>query len=337
MKKLLFILLVLAAGSAAGFLYYKKDSGKLEAVQPIRGPAVQAVYATGTVEPSVLIPVAPRQAARLIALMADEGQTVKKGEVLAQLEDTDLQNTLTELQAKADLAEKDYNRKNELYRRKATSEQDLDQAKAARDAARATVERARAELSYLQLRAAEDGLVIRREGEVGEMIASNQPVFWMSCCKPLRIVSEVDEEDIALVQPGQKVLIAADAYPGETFSGKVLSITPKGDPVARSYRVRIGLDGDQKLMIGMTAETNIVTQEKESALLVPLQSVADGKIWTVESGKLKSRPVRTGMKTLRAIEILEGIDENSVVITDADRDMKDGQDVSVMMKEWKAE
>lgn len=337
MKKALFILLVLLAGGAAGYLYYKKDSGKLGAVRPARSPAVQAVYATGTVEPSVLIPVAPRQSARLVALMADEGQQVKKGDVLAQLEDTDLQNTLTELQAKADLAVKDYNRKSELYRRKATSEQDMEQSKAARDAALATVERAKAELSYLQLRAAEDGLVIRREGEVGEMIPSNQPVFWMSCCKPLRIVSEVDEEDIALVQPGQKVLIAADAFPGEIFNGKVLSITPKGDPVARSYRVRIGLENAAKLMIGMTAETNIVTKEKESALLVPLGAVADGKIWIVESGKLKPLPTRTGIKTLRAVEILDGIDENTVVLIDADRELADGQDVSVMIKEWKAE
>jgi RND family efflux transporter MFP subunit len=308
----------------------------VEAINPQRGKAVQAVYATGTVEPTVMIPIAPRQTAQLIELMADEGMQVKKGDLLAQLEDTNLKKGVDELRAKLALAEKEYIRKAELYKRKATSQQDLDQAQAARDSAKASVERAQAELSYLQLTAPEDGLIIRRDGEPGETIGINQPVLWMSCCKPLRIASEVDEEDISLVETGQNVLIRADAFPGQTFNGKVLSITPKGDPISRSYRVRIGIEGETPLMIGMTAETNIVTRITENALLVPASAVSNDTVWTVHNGKLHEVEVETAARTENAIEIVKGIDENAIVALKRDDSFIEGQRVDTNLKEWQA-
>lgn len=336
MKKLL-ILLIFIALAGAGFYVGSTHSEKLPVVKPVRGPALQAVYASGTVEPSVMIPIAARQGARLISILADEGSKVSKGDVLGQLEDTDLRNALVELQAKADLAAKELVRKNELYKAKATSQQDVDQAQAANDAAQAAVERATAELSYMKLTAPEDGLVIRREGEQGEMIPAGQPVFWMSCCKPLRIASEVDEEDISLVTPGQDVLISADAFPGKIFNGKVVSITPKGDPVARSYRVRIGLEGDTPLLIGMTTETNIVTHKSQNALLIPTTAVAKNKVWVVEGSKLHRVNVETGARTQEAVEITDGLDENATVVMNTSDTFDEGQIVFTKLRDWQTQ
>lgn len=329
----LLILLGLAAYFGKGLIF--QNSERLAVITPVRAPAVQAVYATGTVEPSVMIPISPRGSARLMDLLADEGQEVTKGMLLAQLEDTDIKNTLSELQAKADFAAKELNRKQSLYKRKATSAQDVDSATAARDQSAAAVERAKAELSYLQLTAPENGVIIRRDGEVGTMIGANQPVFWMSCCKPLRVTSEVDEEDIRLVSVGQDVLISADAFPGEIFNGKVESITPKGDPVARSYRVRVSLEPESPLMIGMTAETNIITRKNDNALMVPASAVKKGKLWTIEAGKLKSMAVETGAKTTEAIEITNNLDENALVVMDASDFFIEGERPSIVTKEWK--
>ena len=111
-----------------------------------------------------------------------------------------------------------------------------------------------------------DGQVIRRDGEVGDFIPSNQPFFYLAKSgSPLRISADVDEEDIPLIKAGDKVLIKADAFPDRVFDGQVSEITPKGDPVARSYRVRIALPPDTALKIGMTAETNIITKESPNA------------------------------------------------------------------------
>lgn len=281
---------------------------------PKRGPAILAVYATGTVEPSVMIPIAPRNSGRLMELLADEGQIVKKGTILAKLEDSDISNALNDRKATLNLAQKEYDRQERLSKSGATSKQAYDRAAAALESAKANVAEAEANLNFMRLIAPEEGTIIRRDGEIGEMISTNTPVFWMSCCAGLRISAEVDEEDIPLVKVGQPVVIKADAFPGEIFNGSIQSITPKGDPIARSYRVRISLPPEKKLMIGMTAEANIIIEENKNALLIPSAALSKDKTVTRVSG-LSSETVKveTGATSEDMIEIRSGLSENDTI------------------------
>jgi RND family efflux transporter MFP subunit len=334
MKKALIVLILLAAAGAAFWFFNPAKTHDVKAVRAVHAPAVQAVYATGTVEASLMIPIAPKIAARLMTLNVDEGSQVKAGEILAQLEDTDLQQAVVDAQAKLDLAGKDLARAQKLGRTGAISKEALDQAQATSDSAKAALERAKAELGYLQLVAPQDGTIIRRDGEIGELITTGTPVFWINGGDNIRIETEVDEEDVGLVKPGQKVLISADAFPGQIFNGHVISITPKGDPVARSYRVRVGFDGNAPLMIGMTAETNIITQEKDSVILVPLTAVKDGKIIKVTGGKAQEIAVKTDIKTPQAIEITEGISEGDTVIQSYDTSLVAKGRVNAKTSAW---
>jgi multidrug efflux system membrane fusion protein len=131
-------------------------------------------------------------------------------------------------------------------------------------------------------------------------------------------------------------VIRADAYPGEIFDAKVTSITPKGDPIARSYRVRMELAQDTKLLIGMTAETNIVIRETRDALLVPASAVSNGAVWVVRDGKAVKQPVEIGAQNPQAVEIRDGIMEEDVVILDVAQPLEEGQDINIHLKEWKA-
>lgn len=330
MKKLFPVLIVILVLAGVFFAYKKSEEKSVEAVRPVRGPAVQAVYATGTVEPTVMMPISPRNPARLMELLADEGQEVKKGDVLAQLEDAEFQKQVDEQEARAVLAQKEYERKNDLIKKGAVSKQVVDQAKADFDVALSSLERLKAQQDYYKLVSPEEGRVMKRDGEVGQMIPANQPVFWLSCCAPLRISAEVDEEDIVMVKPGQNVVITADAFPGEIFNGSVTSITPKGDPVARSYRVRVGLtEGETPLMTGMTAETNIIIKETKNALLVPASAIKEQSVLVVNGDKAEKRVVKTGAATPDVIEIREGITENDVIVKDASA-VVDGASFKVM-------
>ena len=93
------------------------------------------------------------------------------------------------------------------------------------------------------------------------MVDTTDTVFWIGDPKPLRITADVDEEDVPRVEPGQKVLLRADAFPDRVLEGGLTSITPKGDPVQKTYRVRIELPDDAPLLIGMTVEANVVVRE----------------------------------------------------------------------------
>lgn len=307
----------------------------LQVSRPQRGPAVQAVYATGSVEAAVMLPLAPRITARLVELHADEGQQAKQDQLLARLEDDDLRQAIRELEAKEKYTRREYERDAVLIKRKAIPESRFDNARMQWDSAKAALARAKAEQEFLQLVAPADGRIIRRDGEVGELIPANQPIFWFSCCAPLRISAEVDEEDIPLVKPGQKVLISADAFPGEVYHGQVQSITPKGDPVARSYRVRIGFDESAPLQIGMTAETNIIIRERQDALLVPTSAVVQDSLWLVEERRLKKQPVKAGAKGPEQTEIITGVTEASLVALNPDADWAEGQRVNFEIMEGK--
>jgi RND family efflux transporter MFP subunit len=276
---------------------------------------VLAVYATGTVEATVMLPLSARGTARLMSLSVDEGVSVKKGQVLARLESDDLKSILEQMRANEHLAEQDLERQTALFKRRVTSEAALDKANAAWDAAKAAVRKAQSDLEMTTLTAPADGLILKRDGEIGQMIPSGQAIFWMSCCAPLRISVEVNEEDIVQVKPEQEVLIRADAFPDQVFKGKVQSITPKGDPISRTYRVRVEFVDDVPLQIGMTAETNIIITKNENALLVPSTAVSDHKLWLVRDGKLVQQEIKQGAKGLKETEIISGVhDKDTVVI-----------------------
>ncbi len=335
-RKAVFSLIILAVAVALFWIFNPAKGRDVEITSPQHSAAVQAVYATGTVEASRMVPIAPKIAARLLSLEVDEGSKVMAGTILAKLEDTDLQGGLKELQAKLDLAQKDFARAQKLGKSGAISKEGLDQSQAAFTAAQAAVERAQAEVSYLQLTAPEDGTIIRRDGEIGEVITSGTSVFWINAGNSLRIETEVDEEDIGLVQPGQKVAISADAFPGQIFDGTVQSITPKGDAVARSYRVRVTLAEDTPLMIGMTAETNIITQEKDDALMIPAGAVVNGQVIKIVAGKGENAAVKTGIKTVDAVEILDGISAEDKIAAKYDATLLDGGRLKTKVSAWKA-
>ena len=328
MKKTIILgltLLLLIALAWAGTRWLGSDS--IEVAHPTRGPAVLAVYATGTVEATVMMPIAPRISAKLAELNVDEGSNVEKGQLLARLEDADLQSGLQQFRSQEALAKKTYDRKAMLVKSGAISKADYDSAKSEWESAKALSAKASTETNFMKLIAPDDGLIIKRDGEIGQLIPAQQPVFWMSCCAPLRISVEVNEEDIVQVKSGQEVLIRADAFPDQVFNGKVQSITPKGDPIARTYRVRVEFAGDVPLQIGMTAETNIIISKNDNALLVPSTAVTDHKLWLVRDGKLVQQEVKQGAKGLKSLEILSGVTESDLVVVQPTTTLKSGASV----------
>jgi membrane fusion protein, multidrug efflux system len=284
---------------------------------------VQAVYATGTVEAVKMVAISPKTTARLVALNIDEGEAVQAGDILAQLEDTNLQGTMSELVARRDLAQNDMARAEKLAKAGAVSKEALDSARTQFKTANAALDRTKAEIDFLKLIAPESGTIIRRDGEMGEVIAAGMPVFWINAGDSLRIETEVDEEDIALVKPGQKVIIRADAFDGQIFEGTVQSITPKGDAVARTYRVRISLPQETPLMIGMTVETNIITAEKDSALMIPLAAVRDNAVIVIKDGKAIRQEIQTGIRTTDSVEVVGGMTDKDMIVQNFDATLLD--------------
>ncbi|WP_295457707.1 efflux RND transporter periplasmic adaptor subunit [uncultured Thiodictyon sp.] len=323
-KKWIWTLVIGAPALAGGLFWWRAGPLTVAVVTPTRGPAVEAIYATGTVEPTVMLPIAPRQGGKLAQITVDEGTLVKKGQILAQLDDADLDNTVDELESRLRLARLNLQRKEDLASRNGLAKADLDQARTDLEMAESGLKRATALRGFMTLTAPADGLILRRDGEVGQFIPAGQTVFWFSCCAPLRVTAEVDEEDIPRVRVGQAAVLHADALPSAVFDGMVGEITPKGDPVARSFRVRIRIKDPARLQVGMTVDANLIVTERADALLVPSGALQNGALWVLADGRLHRQGVRTGVTGAVRTEVLEGLAPDAQIVATPTEELHEG-------------
>jgi RND family efflux transporter MFP subunit len=328
--------LLLLAGLGLGAWYWFQSPLALKMADATRGPAVEAVYATGAVEPVHWARVGPATRARLTAVLIEEGARVAEGQALARLDDRQARSLAEEAEARARFAMEDLARTRALVGRDIATRAALERAERDARAARATADMATHRLDDFVVRAPADGLVLRRDAEAGEVVDTPATLFWIGEPRPLRVTAEVDEEDIARIAPGQRVLLRADASPGRALEATVAQITPKGDTARKAYRVRLALPDDTPLLIGMTVEANIVLREERAALLVPPGAVViapgqsgsgprQGHAWMVEDGRLVRRPLRIGVQRARAFEVLEGLAEGARVVAAPRPDFREGK------------
>ena len=322
----------IAAVAVVGyFSWLSFGRARLELVTAGLGPAVHAVYATGIVEPMQWAKVTPLVRGRIEDICHCEGALVPEGAELARLDDSAERARLEELQARQAFLAQDVDRYRALVDRGSASLQIYQQRTSELLQARAAVSAQRVRLDDYVLRAPMDGVVLRRDGEIGEIAEPGNILFWVGQLQPLWVVAEVDEEDIPLVEPQQKVLLKADAFPEANPTGTVQQITPKGDPVNKSYRVRIALPEDTPLRIGMTVEVNIIVRRVAETLLIPVTSLradSGGRfVFVAESGHAAVRRAGTGIVGTERAEILDGLLAGPPIVADPPSDLADGDPI----------
>lgn len=325
---LISILIIVALTCATYFFWGYSKKPTLEITTVIQGPAVEAVYATAVVEPVNWSAVAPLKTGQIIEILVEEGDVVEKDTVLARMDTKDLEAQLDETRALVAYHRKAYDRAKELIKTSAISRDRLDERRRNYDQQKSHARMFEEQIRQMELRALQDGVVLWRDIDPGEIKQAGEIVFWVGQPKPLRLNAEVDEEDIPQIQEGQKVLILADAFQDEVMEARVSQITPKGDPVNKSYRVYMDLPEDTKLMIGMTVETNTVIQEYGNALLVPVSAVKDGHVFSIlDSNEIRKTPVKIGIVGEEHVQILNGVQINERIILNPPPNLKDGQEI----------
>ncbi|WP_244607271.1 efflux RND transporter periplasmic adaptor subunit [Bosea sp. CS1GBMeth4] len=327
-----FARLLLAAAAvlvAGGAFWFLTKPAAVVTVSPGRGDAAEVVYATGTTEPRNWAKVTALVRERIVERCDCEGRRVEQGQILARLDSAQAEATLAELRARQKLATAEHDRLAVLVERNVMSQQALDRARSEMGQASALIAGQTARLENHVLRAPMRGTVLRRDGEIGEIAEPGAVLFWIGEARPLRIVAEVNEEDIPQVEPGQRALIRADAFPGRPLEGTVESITPKGDPVAKTYRVYVALPDDTPLLIGMTVELNIITRVARNALLLPVAAVQGNAVYVAEGDRARRRELAIGIRGTGDIEVLSGLPEQARVIVPFPDKLADGARIKV--------
>lgn len=327
--RILLVLLVAAAGVAAWRFTHLAE---VKAVAVRRGTAAEIVYATGVVEPRRWAKVSTLQRQRIVSICDCEGQRVKQGDVLAQLDDSVEQATLAEMEARRARLEGDVARAKSLMERQVASQTAYEQVLTQLREYEARVEAQKQRIEELKLRAPMDGVILRKDGEVGEVLATtgDTTLFWIGEPKPLRIVADVNEDDIPRVKVGQKVLLRNDGYKDQLLEATVAEITPKGDPVNKTFRVYLSLPDDTPLAIGMSVEANIVVAERDNVLLVPGEALIGDAAFRIEGRRLARTELTLGLRGTRMSEVLSGLKEGDLVASPATSDLRNGERVRVL-------
>lgn len=317
------------------------------------------VTATGTIEPVTKVEVGTQVSGIIDKIYVDYNSVVKKGQVIAELDKTNLrselasaQSNLNNAQANLTYQRSNFNRYKTLYSKGLVSADDYENARLSFEQAQQqvkiqqqSVQKAQTNLGYATITSPIDGVVLSKEVEEGQTVAASMstPTLFNIAqnLKDMRVIADVDEADIGGVIEGQRVTFTVDAFPDDTFNGTVTQVRQEATEESNvvTYEVVISAPNDDlKLKPGLTANVTIYTQEKNGAVAVPVKALrftpnsvmlkddqkiedidAKSKVWTLEGNTFKAHAVTTGITNGTVTEI-SGIKEGTVVLTDISMD-----------------
>jgi RND family efflux transporter MFP subunit len=324
------VILLALATLAAGGLYWRLGRGQEVRLQAAtRGTAAEIVYATGVVEPVRWAKMASMVRERIVEHCACEGRPVKAGAMLVRLDDREVRANLAEQHARQALTQREVDRVTALLQRGVATQQAYDKATSDLAQVRALVSATTERLANYTILAPRDGIVLRQDGEVGEVADVGQILFRVGDPRPLQVTAEVAEEDIPRVTVGQAVLLRTDAFRDRRLEGTVREITPMGDTATKTFRIRIALPDDTPLHFGMSVEANIVTREAADALLVPNEAIVGGAVFQVADDRIVRRPVATGIRGTRMTQVTSGLAEGDLIVVPAEARWRGGERIRV--------
>jgi membrane fusion protein (multidrug efflux system) len=325
----------LVFSSDAALAQAAKDAVAVEAAKVIAAPLSEQVTAIGTLLSDEAVTVSSEIPGRLKEIHFKEGEPVEKGAPLFTLDDSVYRAQLSDAEAKLKLAEQTHQRTTQLFKNKYATAQSADEATSNLAVSTATVELARVQLEKTRIAAPFSGIVGLRHVSVGEYITSGQALVNLEAIDPVKADFRVPERFLPAIRVGQAIRIKVDAYPDETFEGKVYAIDPRLDVAGRSLLVRALLPNkDQRLRPGLFARVTVLLQLKEDALSVPEQAIVpqgDSQyVFRIINGKAALTKVVIGTRREGRVEIVDGLSAGDEVVTAGQLKIRDGSAVSIV-------
>ena len=309
---------LLLAGGYGGYKYYVSSQTPAATVKTgvvERGNLVETISATGALSAVNNVDISSKITGRIVEVLVQENQHVNAGDVLVRLDDTALMATMRQMKAKLDNAEANYNRYQKLVESGAISRSEFDNVYADYLVAKTNYEKAASDVQDTIITTPIDGYIIGEPTPVGQTISSGisepQVIMSVATLDDMQIEAMVDESDIGQVKVGQKVNFAVDAYPNETFTGKVRLISRKAETSNNViyYKVYVDVDDSKgKLLPTMTARADFVIASAEDVLMVPLNCIY------VEGKRRFVKVYNTKTKESREVDVKLGLSNDSEIV-----------------------
>jgi membrane fusion protein (multidrug efflux system) len=292
----------------------------VETSAPIRGDIFATYTGTAPIEAFAEADVIAKVDGEVRELRVEEGDMVKKDQVMAVLDGDRLRLELSETQSRLRKMQRDFQRNKELQDRDLISEGDFEKIQYEMEALEASYNLARLELDYTQIRAPIDGVVSERFLKLGNTIKAGDPVFRVTGFDPLVAYLFVPEREFRQIAAGQPVLLSIDALQGPPVSATVTRISPVVDPETGTFKITIELHGtEHHIKPGMFGRVSIVYDKHENVLQVPrsaiIETASDVYVYVVEDDIAIRRSIESGFSGNGMVEITSGLSDGERVIT----------------------
>lgn len=307
----------------------------VEVAMPTRGPMLASYSGTAAIEAFAEADVIAKVGGEVRKILVEEGDQVKAGQVLAILDGDRLRLELAQTEANMKKLEREYKRNLDLHDKGLVSVGAFENIKFELDALKAGYERAKLELSYVQLKAPIGGVVSARYIKVGNTLNANDKTFRVTTLKPLIIYLHAPEKEYRKIHTGQNSLVQVDALKSRSFPGTVARVSPIIDPASGTFKITIEVDdptGDLKP--GMFGRVHIVHEVHENALLIPREAIVassdEEAVFVVENGLAVRRTLTTGIVRDGLVEVLDGLSDEDKFVILGQAGLKDGSKLNVV-------
>lgn len=282
------------------------------------GPLLETLRATGTLDAEESVDLKPEVEGEITSIRMTEGEAVKKGEVLLQIDESKQQAAVAEAEAEYRLGDENRRRADLLLTDGTISQQEHDQVLSAFRRAEASLNMARKRLTEYTLNAPFDGTLGRRNVSVGQYVSPQNILVSIYALDRIKLDFSVPERYSARVKPGQTLNLTVAAHGEEKFSGEIYLVEPKVDPETRTVQVRAYVpNADHRLKPGMFANVTLSVGTKDSALTLPEDCIfphtGGFAVYRDAGGVAELVPVETGLRVPGRVEILSGLKAGDLV------------------------
>ncbi|MDH5177229.1 MAG: efflux RND transporter periplasmic adaptor subunit [Gammaproteobacteria bacterium] len=292
------------------------------------------VEALGTAKASESVDVTAKVSNLVTAIRFDEGQQVRKGEVLVELDGEQARADLAVANAALTESASQLKRSRELYATKVLSDQQIEQIEATYAANQARVAAARSRVNDTVIRAPFDGRVGLRRVSVGSLVAPGTVITTLDDTRAIKLDFTVPERVVAAMRAGLQLEATSVAYPGEVFVGRVDSVDSRVDPATRSVTVRAVVPNDKGLLKpGMFMNVRLSRGEAD-VLVVPEEALVpeqgDVFVYVVQDGAATKRKVTAGQRTIGSVQVTDGLQAGELVVIEGTQKLRDGAGVTLV-------
>lgn len=294
----------------------------------------ERVTATGTVLAEESIEVTVEVAGKVVAVEFEEGSRVSKGDVLITINDSELQAELARTIHRVELAKLQARRQQQLFDVQGASRESLDAALNEQRVLEAEADLIRAQLDKMQIRAPFDGIVGLRQVSEGGYLTPSSRVATLQDITTIKIEFAIAERHMGRIKPGAEVRFSVAGVPG-SFPATVYAIEPRIDLATRTIRLRArAANPNNQILPGAFASVDVLLGDIDNALVVPASAIIPGlnekTLFIIENGRAQPRTVETGLRLDREIQIVSGLEPDSVVITSGQLQLRPGLPVEAV-------